>query len=179
MQRRQRNKIARLDRAARGIVIEGLLDGWTYEAIRAALLDAGVAAADLPSDSSFAAYRQGPEFAAARDGWLSLRQRAQERATMATALAEGGIEEAAQLVTFEALERMRELMDAGEADPAAFARLSVAVIKTAREQAMAEKDAEIARLKAELARKAEAAATDTALSPEQKRQKIREALGIA
>jgi len=148
---RPRNKAARLPREHRQTVLGMLLDGETYEAIREALRADGVPEQDLPGDRALAVYAESDEFRRAHSDWLSLGARARERSLVATALAEGGIDAAADLLTFETLDRLLVALKSDEIDASEVAK-RVAAIKRA---SIAEAEAEFRRREATLKRQAE------------------------
>lgn len=150
--RRARNKAARLPRQWKQVMIGLLLEEEDFDDIAIAIAEAGCPAEDVPSRRAIATYYESAEYQAIKADWLRLAARGEERSALASALEAEGIEAAADLVTFEALDRMyRALRDGGdEVDPAKLANLAVAVKKSAAEQERAKLKAQIAALKARL-----------------------------
>lgn len=175
---RPRNKIASLPLDLRQTVVAGLINGRTYDQIRADLAAAGVAPGDLPHNTSFLAYRTSPEYKAEEQALREWKRRAEEkRQFWGAILTGGGAEGLANVATFEAIENLRDQLKACT-NPAEAARIG-GVIGTLARTIQAESEARWKRDLAEKAEKAVAVVDDAqTLSPEERKQRIREILGL-
>lgn len=112
---RQRNNIAGMPWELRRIVCEGLLDGKTYDEIRAAVLAADPAAPTLHC-SSFGAYSESAEYRQFCDQKREWDERTQRRRWAAAFINEGeGPRSLADVAEFEVLEQLAELAGSGAA----------------------------------------------------------------
>lgn len=145
-----RNNIARLPRDQRLIVLDLLLDGATYDEVRAALLAAGVAESALPHNSSFLAYCASEEYKTSHAEAMQWRRKATEKRLLADALATGGgTSGMIDLALYEAAEQLRAAIGDVE-DGANLAKVANALkgIKGALIlQAREDRNAELDRLK--------------------------------
>lgn len=152
-----RNKLARLPRDLRQLALGMLLDGATAAEVRDALTAAGCAADKLPGDNAFTAYRQGPEFQAALGDWRKLGQAARTKSLLASALADEGSEDAADVAIFAAIEQGTEFIQTGvdrngaPVDVGAILRSIVAAKRLALDQRLVQAKARIQELEAQLA----------------------------
>jgi len=162
----------------RQIVIAGLVDGRTYDEIRADLAAAGVAAAGLPHNSSFIAYRRSEEYQRQEQDLRNWQRRAEEKRQFWSAvLAGGGADGLANIATFEAIEELRAAL--GSAESAGEKARVAAVIGNLTRTVQAEADARAKRELATRAAKVETAAVDPKLTPEERIAAIRATLGVA
>lgn len=114
MPHRPRNNIAALPLELRLVVQRGLLDGRTYEQIRADLAAAGAGAVRL-HNSSFLAYGRSREYGEYRDAMLAWKRKAEEKSAFWQAvLSGGGAQGLANVATFEAIEALRESLGSAE-----------------------------------------------------------------
>lgn len=90
MQRRQRNKIAALPAQFRQIVMQGLLDGEIYDAIRDELRGAGVTEDEIPGNKAFKAYQSSDEYREVSRDFRTWKRKAASKNLLAQALEQGG-----------------------------------------------------------------------------------------
>lgn len=109
MKRRQRNKIAALPAEHRQLVIDGLLDGETYDAIRDVLRAHGVVTEEIPGNKAFKAYQTSEEYTAVCKTFRSWKQKTAQKSLLAKALeAGGGLSTALDSGLFQAYETLLE-----------------------------------------------------------------------
>lgn len=156
--RRARNKAARMPLEFRRLAMSMLADGEDYAAISEAIAEAGCPPDRVPSRRALALYAEDPEYTQHLKRWLDLAQRSEERAILASAIAEDGIESAADMLAYEALEQMYDALRNNQEgiDPAELGRLAVAVKKAGAESERAKLKAELATLRAQLEQAADA-----------------------
>lgn len=134
--RRPRNKIAALPLALRRVVAAMLLDGETYDAVRAWLKGQGVEAARQPGNSAFAAYRAGAEFCELRDERLKIEgKHAQQRKLREALKAAGTIEDQTQVAIYATMEHVLAALNDPEADATKVLRSLTGVQKVLNETA--------------------------------------------
>lgn len=144
---RSRNRVVKLPAELQDLVALALIEHVPYDEIRAQLVAAGVTGDDLPSNSSFLNYEQGPEYRAAQEQIRHWRTRAGHKRLLARAIQEGGgLMGAADIALAEAVEQLTGEIVSGEGD---VARAASAVVQIKR-AILAEQEARNARLVAEL-----------------------------
>lgn len=113
--RRQRNKIAALPAEYRQIVMDGLLDGQTYDEIRNDLRGAGVAEGEIPGNKAFKAYQESDEFRDVSRQFRSWKRKAASKNLLAQALEQGGgLSSAIDTGLYEAYEALLDSFSSAE-----------------------------------------------------------------
>jgi hypothetical protein len=105
MSHRQRNIIAQLPMATRQEITSWLLDGQTYDAIRAKLTTIGIS--PLPHNTSFLAWRKSDEYTTTQAEYLAWRNKAEQKRIIAQAINDAsGSASLSSMATYQALEAL-------------------------------------------------------------------------